>query len=217
VAKAGVCKTPIAGPIPAVASVFSRSDNGRVAPLETRGGALKTLLGKYAPSMAFTGGAVPTMSIVGTAAVNFLDELEEIEPELRAISKRHAPNYAAADVAILSRPLFNPGKFAVGIYAWPEHTRYLTEDLILGSSGDGTVIYHSGAWPGMPDSDAWRNILELGDDAAPTGDFGARPVGTAWFFEDHRNPSPSSTQYDADVWAELLKARSLARSLAKKP
>lgn len=175
--------------------------------MSSRGSQLKGLLDYYAPQTAFTGGAVPTASIIGRAATGFLDDLESIEPDLVRISKRYSPRFSTAAVAIISRPAFDLRRFAVGIYAWPAHAGYLAQDFTLGSSSDGSVVYHSGDWPARAKSSVWRDILDLGRDAAPTGDFGARRVGDQWHLDDHRNRRPSSTQYPPEVWAQLAIAR----------
>ena len=171
-----------------------------------RQSALHELMNSYSTqpyTTAFSNGAVPTFSAVGRDAVRFLDQLEKIEPEIVKLSKRYSPKHTFAEAVVVGRPLFDPTLFFVGVYAWPAHRRYLTQDLILGSTRDGGVVYHSGPWPGMPSSTAYRHILELGKDAAATGDFGARPVGGNTYLADHRNESPSSSQFDPRVWDEL--------------
>jgi hypothetical protein len=174
-----------------------------------RQSSLYFLINQYipAPPAPFSGGAVPTMSAVGPDAVTFLDKLETIEPGLHNVSKRWAPQYTVADVAVLSRPLFDPSRFSVGIYFWRPDRRYLTQDIILGSTVDGSLVYHSGRWPGMPASTVWRDILRLGDDAAATGDFGAYQVGGDTYLADHRIANPSSSQFATDIWQEIDAAR----------
>lgn len=161
----------------------------------------------YEPTLPFSNGAVPTMAALGPEAASLFDELERIEPGLRDVSKRYSPNYQVADVATLGRPRFDPDRFFVGLYAWRSDRPVLTQDLIIGSTKDGSLQYHSGRWTGMPDSTSWRSILELGQDARESGDFGAYPAGDQTFLADHRNTSPSSSQYESRIWDELEKAR----------
>ena len=118
-----------------------------------------------------------------------------------------SPDYEVADVATVGRPKFDPDRFFVGLYAWRSDRRVLTQDLIIGSTKDGSVQYHSGRWTGMPDSTTWRSILELGEDARESGDFGAFHAGNQTYLADHRNISPSSSQYESRIWDELEKAR----------
>jgi hypothetical protein len=42
------------------------------------------------------------------------------------------------------RPRFDPTKFVVGVYARRQSAAYLSQDFILGSSGDGALTYFSG-------------------------------------------------------------------------
>jgi len=170
--------------------------------------ALHELLNRYsAATPAFSTGAVPTGAALGPDAGRLFDELERIEPGLRDVSKRYSPDYAVADVATLGRPRFDPDRFFVGLYAWRSDRRVLTQDLIIGSTKDGSVQYHSGQWTGMPNSTTWRSILELGEDARESGDFGAYPAGDQTYLADHRNTLPSSSQYESRIWDELEKAR----------
>ena len=170
--------------------------------------ALHELLNRYSASaLPFSNGAVPTGAALGRDAALLFDELERIEPGLRDVSKRYSPDYEVADVATVGRPKFDPDRFFVGLYAWRSDRRVLTQDLIIGSTKDGSVQYHSGRWTGMPDSTTWRSILELGEDARESGDFGAFPAGNQTYLADHRNISPSSSQYESRIWDELEKAR----------
>lgn len=170
--------------------------------------ALHELLSRYsAATLPFSNGAVPTGTAFGQDAVQLFDDLETIEPGLRGISKRYSPDYDVADIATLGRPRFDPDRFFVGLYAWRSDRRVLTQDLIIGSTKDGSLRYHSGRWSGMPESTSWRSILELGEDARESGDFGAYPVGDHTYLADHRNTSPSSSQYESRIWDELEKTR----------
>jgi hypothetical protein len=170
--------------------------------------ALHELLNRYSePSLPFSNGAVPTGVAFGPDATRLFDELERIEPGLRDVSKRYAPDYEMAEVATIGRPRFDPDSFFVGLYAWRSDRSVLTQDLIIGSTKGGNVQYHSGRWTGMPDSATWRSILELGEDARESGDFGAYPAGDQTYLADHRNTSPSSSQYESRIWDELEKAR----------
>jgi hypothetical protein len=185
---------------PAVASIVEVTADKRTA--------LHELLSRYASAtLPFANGAVPTGAALGPDAVRLFDDLERIDPGLRDISKRYSPDYAVADVATLGRPAFDPDAFFVGLYAWRPDRRVLTQDLIIGSTKDGSLRYHSGRRTGMPDSTSWRSILELGEDARESGDFGAYPAGEKTYLADHRNTAPSSSQYDSRIWEELERAR----------
>ena len=180
-----------------------------------RGSELVRLMSTYAPQSFPASHSVATAGIIGPDVIRMYDELETYEPELEGIAKWRSPRYEIPAFANVVRPLFDPTRFAVGIYAWRDGASYLSQDILLGSSGDGLLTYFSGDWDGRPPSAVWDDVLHLGELAAATGDFGARRVGDKVYLTDHRIVNPDPSMFEPAAWEEIDAARARAQRFTR--
>lgn len=169
----------------------------------------------YAPRSFPASHSVATAGVFGSDVIKMYEDLETYEPELKAVAKWRSPRYEIPGFAKIVRPLFDPTKFAVGIYAWRDGASYLSQDILLGSSGDGLLTYYSGDWSGRPESTVWDDVLHLGNLAAATGDFGAYHAGEKVYLGDHRIVNPEPSMFAPAAWAEIDAARSRAQRFTR--
>lgn len=150
---------------------------------------------------------------LGAIAAESWREVDDMYPYLSPLLKRNAAGrYFAPDLFMASRPTSHPELVVFGDIAVPAHARYVSQDLIVASTG-GAPATHYGGWgkdlPGeAPIEDLWPIF-------GPSGEYDTRlsPVGVR--VGVHRMPSSSGAyDDDPDLWGALepaIRAAQIAR------